>query len=172
MTMIKAKAMIIPCPQLKAKSRRGFTLAETVIALGMATVSMTAVFGILPVGLNSNQDSTEQTLASNVLTAIATDMRSTPNPTPKGSAQTSHFFKIRVPSTTSTEADRQTFYLTEDGQCTEDAASARYQLNVWIQPGPETNPAMVARALISWPATTSYKNSMGSVESLISLDRM
>jgi len=47
-----------------------FSLVEVALALAITAFCLVAVFGLLPVGLNSNQASTEQTAAANIARSI------------------------------------------------------------------------------------------------------
>ncbi|WP_166443051.1 hypothetical protein [Phragmitibacter flavus] len=158
--------------------KKAFTLVETVLALGVAAVSMSAIFGLLPVGLNCNQSSTEQTSAANLLTVLAADLRSTPGSTSTSAsteAEThrSNLFEIDLPAkpTGSTEPTQQTLHIGDDLQPTSELSLARYQLNLWVvAPATDRAPTTV-RALITWPANATYQKAIGSLETMIALDR-
>lgn len=53
----------------------GFSLVEVVLALGIVSFCLVSIFGLLPVGLRSVKNSTEQAGAGNVLTLIASSIR-------------------------------------------------------------------------------------------------
>ena len=42
----------------------GFSLVEVTLALGVASVCLIAIFGLLPVGLRTNQDAIQQVAAA------------------------------------------------------------------------------------------------------------
>ncbi len=52
-----------------------FSLIEVTLALGVAAFCLIAVFGLLPVGVNTNQSSIQQTAAASFATRIAADLR-------------------------------------------------------------------------------------------------
>lgn len=158
-------------------SRAGFSLVETVLALGVAAFCLATIFALLPIGMNSNKTSSEQTVATNMLTSISADLRTTTNPANSASAQLSPIFGISVPpSVTSSPATVQApspIYISADGtKATTPAtiATARYQLNVWTTPGLGKRATLV-RLLLTWPANASVANAAGSVETVIALDR-
>lgn len=153
-------------------SRSAFSLVEVVIAIGVATFCLVAIFGLLPIGISSNQTSAEQTAATNILTAVSADLRSAPNPSPRGSAQTSLVFKIPIPAAGATaSAVPTTIYISEDGQPAASAVAARYQMNLWMTPPVTGRGATIVRAHVSWPPTAPIATAAGFVETLIALDR-
>ncbi len=61
-----------------ASSRRGFSLIEVVTALGIVTICVLTLMGLLAVGINSNKTTVNQSIAVNIAGAVAADLRSTP----------------------------------------------------------------------------------------------
>ncbi len=59
-------------------SRRGFSLIEVVTALGIVTICVLTLMGLLIVGVNSNKTTVNQSIAVNIAGAVAADLRSTP----------------------------------------------------------------------------------------------
>jgi len=157
----------------------GFTLIEVSIALAVASFSLVAIFGLLPVGINSDKASVEQTNVTNILNAVMADLRSTPNPAPVGAAGTSPVFGIPIPAATATApagtgASNPTkkLYIAEDGQPLTSATGARYQLNVWMTPAATgTRIATTGRLLVTWPAPAAPADALGSMEAFVALDR-
>ena len=72
-----------------------FSLVEVTLALGVAAFCLIAILGLLPAGLNTNQNSTRQTTANGILSAILTDIRATPR-----TATNSPLFGIAMSSST------------------------------------------------------------------------
>ena len=56
----------------------GFSLVEVVIALGIIAFTFITLTGLLGMGLANDQKSSQQTVATNIVTSIVTDLRSTP----------------------------------------------------------------------------------------------
>jgi hypothetical protein len=52
-----------------------FSLVEVTLALGVAGFCLIAVFGLMPVGLKSQQASVQQTTANAIISAVVADLR-------------------------------------------------------------------------------------------------
>src|SRR5205814_3216642 len=60
-------------------SRTGaFSLVEVTLALGVAAFCLIAVFGLVPVGVQTNRNATSQTAATNILSSVVSDIRASP----------------------------------------------------------------------------------------------
>ena len=57
-----------------------FSMVEVVLALGVAAFCLIAVFGLLPVGVQTNRNATSQTAATSLLASVIADLRATPKP--------------------------------------------------------------------------------------------
>ena len=148
---------------------QGFTLVETVLAVGVASLCLTSVFGLLPAGINSNHSSAEQTTATNLLTAVAADVRSLTSSAASAST-ISTVYKIALTGGTTASAPTQ-IYVGDDGIPVTSVTDARYQLNVWVTPASATTGATMVRTMVSWPATAPVRLAQGSVEALVALNR-
>src|SRR5213076_2760188 len=63
-------------------SRTGaFSLIEVTLALGIGAFCLIAVFGLVPVGLQTNRNATSQTAATNIIASVIADMRATTSST-------------------------------------------------------------------------------------------
>ncbi len=60
-------------------SNAGFSLVEMAIAIAVIAVTFMGIIGLLGVGLETGQASTQQTVGTNIADAIIADLRSTPN---------------------------------------------------------------------------------------------
>ena len=156
----------------KIHSERGFSMVEVTLALGITGFCLVALFGLLPVGLTSNQNAIEQTAAAGVATGIISDLRASPS----ANTQTS-LYKI-VWGTA-----KQTFFLKEDGTATglpgadaDASQNPRYRATVFIN-SPGGKAATNVRILLTWPAladskaSVDAKNYSGSFEVVSALDR-
>ncbi len=162
------------------RTPQAFSLVEVTLALGIAVFCLVVVFGLLTVGINTSSLSVEQTNASNLLAAVASDLRTAPNTFPKGSvAATTYVYQLSVPAAgTTASTSPTTLYLDLDGRYISSTIStnpqfdirSRYQLNVWFTPGTGRN-ATLARVVLSWPASVSLANASGTVETMVALDR-
>jgi uncharacterized protein (TIGR02598 family) len=167
-------------------SSRGFSLIEVTLALGMTGFCLLTLFGLLPLGLSSNETSLDQTMAGNIAGAIVGDLRSA-QPLVTG---TSPRFGFNIPgagSGTTIGAAPQTLYLTASGNPTgsvggspviSGTAMPVYRATVGFAPpsgGQRT--ATSVRLLITWPALADGNpgqwpsNYTGSCEVDTTLDR-
>jgi type II secretory pathway pseudopilin PulG len=155
------------------KSRSGtkaFSLVELVLALGVVSFCMIALFALLPTGQTTNAASIQETEAVNVLAAVEADLRATPN-----SATSSSQFVITIPSAggTATSANSPvTKYIGYGGNTVTTSAGAQYQLSIWMTPPPAgSRQATIVRLLLTSPAAAPIANAAQSLESVIALDR-
>ena len=59
-------------------SQSAFSLVEVTLALGIAAFCLIAVFGLVPVGVQTNRNATSQTAATNILSNVTADIRASP----------------------------------------------------------------------------------------------
>ena len=55
-----------------------FSLVELTLAVGIAAFCLIAVFGLIPVGVQTNRNATSQTAATNILSSVVSDIRASP----------------------------------------------------------------------------------------------
>src|SRR4029077_1448246 len=72
---------------MKTRSNCAFSLVEVTLALGVAAFCLIAVFGLVPVGVQTNRNATSQTTATNILSSVVSDIRASP----KGSSSTAKY---------------------------------------------------------------------------------
>lgn len=146
-----------------------FSLVEVTIAIGIAGFCLLALFGLLPIGLKTNQAAIQQTLGNSILSSVAADLRNTPVTSPRGVATNTPQFGITVPA--NLQGASNTLYFTGEGQAT-NQASARFRLTVTFSTnGPGARSASLANVKITWPPSVATNNASGSVETFIALDR-
>jgi uncharacterized protein (TIGR02598 family) len=163
-------------------SRAGFSLVEVAIALGISAFCLLSILGVIPVGLNSNQTSIQQTVATGLMSAVATDLQATPQSTPS-SAQTSLRFQLTVPKCGGEEST-QTLYFGDGGAAigtpgANATGDARCRVTVTLKPPTNTTNRSVTTAyiLVTWPALADPLSSSapskysGSIETIVALDR-
>jgi uncharacterized protein (TIGR02598 family) len=137
-----------------------FSLIEVTLALGVAAFCLIAVFGLMPVGVQTNRNATSQTAATNIVAAVVADLRATPNP-PR--INTSVQYQI-------TFGTAKALYFDGAGQFTTSLGpNSRYQLNV-IFPWTSGN-TYGADLKVTWPAAATSANASGSVEMFAAFDR-
>ena len=171
------------------RSRAAFSLVEVTLALGVAAFCLVSIFGLLPIGVSTNQASFEQTGAANVASTVAADLRAYSSAS--STAKTTTYYQIPVPIAPPTAASGfTTFYVradgTRSGEVKQDAnptQAPHYRVTLYFNAagaGPTSNPgnpnAVSTRMLITWPALADGKaNSApskfsGSFESFVGLN--
>lgn len=161
---------------------QGFTLVEVALALGVAAFGLVAIIGLLPVGLQSNQASIEQTAAAALAANVVADLRATPVQIP-ATAQESPRYQIPLPALGNAT---HTLFLREDGSRAgkvntdaDPAQDPRYRVTLVITgPASATQPtATTVRVWITWPALadrmadTSPARYSGAYEVVTALNR-
>jgi uncharacterized protein (TIGR02598 family) len=137
-----------------------FSLVELVLALGVVAFCLYAVFGLMPVGMQTNRNATSQTAATNIIAAIVADVRTT-----SAAATTSPQFAI-------TFGTDKTLYLDASGQAsTSLSPDSRYQLNIKWNSAPTG--LHYADLKVTWPAQVdpAITTPSGSVETFAAFDR-
>lgn len=143
------------------KSVNGFTLVEVTLALGISSFCLLAVFGLLPMGVNTSRASLELTGAANFATRISADLQATPS-----GAVTTPSFQVPIAGDT-------TLYLKDDGTLCDSAYESRFRARVVTFQGTGgAHAATMARILITWPALAEPARRVdGAFETVIALNR-
>ena len=137
-----------------------FSLVELVLALGIVAFCLFAVFGLMPVGMQTNRNATSQTAATNIIAAIVADLRTTP-----AAATTSPQFAI-------TFGTDKTLYFDASGQASISLSpDSRYRLNITWNSAPTGLNYAVLR--VTWPAQIDPATTTpgGSVQIFAAFDR-
>jgi uncharacterized protein (TIGR02598 family) len=144
-----------------------FSLVEVTLALGIAAFCLIAVFGLLPVGVQTNRNATSQTRATNIMGAVVADLRATPN-VKTISAQ----FAITYGACKRLYFDSEG-QIVSSGTCdpsTTVPPTSRYQVNVtWSDSG--WSQLKYADVRVTWPAAATVANASGSTEMFAAFDR-
>ena len=136
-----------------------FSLIEVTLALGVAAFCLIAVFGLMPVGVQTNRNATSQTAATNIIAAVIADLRATPT-----ANATSSQFGI-------TFGTGATLYFDSAGQfSTSLDPNSRLQLNVTWNNSPPTG-LQYADFKVTWPAAATAANATGAVEMFAAFGR-
>jgi len=138
----------------------GFSLVEVVMAIGIASFALLAVVGLLPVGMKSAQNASEQAAAANAINSIANALRSAES-TSSGTfsnsfaGQSISFSIGGSPTNVSWDA------LDLNGSTT-NSASARLKARLVITPPLSENTNGSALISIAWPAQSTALGWSGS----------
>jgi uncharacterized protein (TIGR02598 family) len=143
----------------------GFSLVEVTFALGVAAFCLLALFGLLPLGLQANQNSIAQTAAASVLSSVITDLRATPK-----TSLTSSQYEI-------TFGAAKSLYFDGEGRVVtlrDPNATPRYRVTISFPAGPAGTfaPTFVSLKL-TWPALVdpAITTPAGLVEMFAAFDR-
>jgi Tfp pilus assembly protein PilV len=153
--------------------QHAFSLVEVTLALGVAAVSLLAIFALLPVGVKTTQTALEQTAATDMLSMVAADLRATPTTMPRGGATASPRFSIEIPANPVMASVTSTLFFTSVGQfSTTLEAKSRYRLTATFVPnGPGGRTATFVDLKMTWPAAAGLSNASAPVELFLALDR-
>ena len=147
-----------------------FSLVEVVLAMGIISIGLLIMVGLLPQGLKFNHNSIEESQAINLLQAMVADRQSA------GYGTNSPIYNL--PALTSvTVPMSNTLYVTEDFAVTNaKPTSARYRVTYTVYPStvqyadatnsPSTGPLrpVTINFKVSWPApVTTYPASVETV---------
>ena len=135
---------------------RAMSLVEVCIALGVFSFCVLAVFGLLPTGVSLLRDTRSETVATNVLTDLVCDLRSTPE-----GQTTSPRYRISLTGASSGEA-----YFDLNGNSLPTASDAFYR-TTWSLNARDPATVTPARALVSVVWTARAVKPSGLVEMLV-----
>jgi type II secretory pathway pseudopilin PulG len=94
---------------LHPSSFSAFTLIEVTLALGVAAFCLLTIFALLPIGLNTNQNAYQQTIAAGIATAVAADLHGT-----AAGSKTSRF-QIPIPAAGSSISVSHSLFFGDNG---------------------------------------------------------
>jgi len=141
-----------------------FSLVELTLALGIAAFCLIAVFGLIPIGVQTNRNSTSQTAATNIIASVVADLRTTAKAT--ASATPSQLYLIQIPAAGNSNTTPQILYFDGTGQFAATLAppsptpfQPRYVLSVTFPevsatPSPPAVPPTYADLKVIWPAVS------------------
>jgi len=153
---MNAPKLTWPCKGLRIRGRkRGFSLVEVVLSLGIVIFCSMTLIALIPVGLNANKLSREQIIALNLCRSIESDLKATPS-----TATTDPLYGISMPAagatTTSTLYDT---YASGTGISfsTTSKPTSQYRFTVTLTGAPTTSPNDPVNVKIqaTWPATVT-----------------
>ena len=152
--------------------RKGLSLVEVTLAMGVASVSFAAIFGLLPIALQTTQNATAEMMATDIVAAVAADLHATPVTPNRNEAAISPSFAIEIPAPPIREITTSTLFFASDGEFTTVSDShSRCRLTLHILPTSTARGATLVHLQVTWPAPASPMNAAGSAEMLLGLDR-
>lgn len=146
---------------LHSRRKYAFSLVEVTLALGVSAFCLVAVFALLPVALNIQSTSINETGAVQIATAIEGDLRATPS-----TIATSPEFSIPIGTTT-------TLYFTSEGRSSAAlTAQSRYRAVITFTPNlGGARSSTLVKVNVSWPAPATPAEAAGTRSSFVALDR-
>lgn len=146
-------------------------MVEVTLALGLAAFCLIVIFGLLPIGLNSNQAASQETEASGILSSVVADLKACPETSPTGQATQTLQYKIPVPANPVGADSSSSYYFSGDGVSSGSLqADSKYKVEVTFRTnGPSARAATLTYIKASWPAAAA--DPVGSIETLLALDR-
>ena len=160
--------------------RSGFSLVEVALALGVVSVCLLAVIGMMPVGFKTQQNSTNETkanaIASLVIGDLRADVRLPPGQRNKSNESTAglglsgHWAAVATPDTLYfTNEALQTPAHTVNVNPPPADAVFRATVTYLFPPSATTS---IAKVTVSWPARQSdLTKSGGSIEMFAAVNR-
>src|SRR5213080_3141678 len=91
-----------------------FSLVEVTLALGIAAFCLIAVFGLMPIGVQTNRNATSQTRATGIMASVIADIRTTATVTP--AATPSQLYVIAIPASGGSNVATQIRYFDSEGR--------------------------------------------------------
>ena len=143
----------------------GFSLVEVTLALGVAAFCLIALFGLLPLGVQTNQTSISQTAAASVLSSVGADLRATPKTS------------LRSPQYDITFGAAKFLYFDAEGRSvspTDPNTTPRYRVTITFPASPVGAFAPTFVSLkVTWPALVDPATTTlaGLVETFAAVDR-
>ena len=150
--------------------RLGVSLAEVTLALGVASLGLITILGLLPIGLHTNHDAIQRLLAENLMSAVIVDLRGARAIVP-GETITSRQFGVSIPTFVHTSIITSTLFFAETGEFSASStASSRCRLTIRFLPKIETYGVIEVELEGTWPAEAAPANAAGRAEMFVALD--
>jgi uncharacterized protein (TIGR02598 family) len=151
-----------------------FSLVELVLALGVAAFALTAILGILPAGLKTQQASVRQTTANGIISQIVADLgaafRLPPGQQSKQFSLTGHWAAAATPDQVYFMTDG-TFITGSTNQQTPPTNAVFRATVTYLKPPTETT--SLADITVTWPAQVDPTTGVpeGKVETFAAINR-
>ena len=135
---------------LRSFNSSAFSLAEVTVALSVAAFALIAIFGLLPVGLDTTQTAISQTAASGIISAVIADLKAT-----QQGAGMSDQFGISLPTDPTGSSSTELFFDAEGKSARDLQPDSRYRLEIKFLPAEHKRAPVQALLQITWPAATA-----------------
>ena len=139
----------------------GFSLVEITLSLGVMSICLLTVLGLLPIASQTNRSAAADTAAASIASAVLADIRATPR-----AAGTSTQFAIPF------NANSVLFFDAEGQASTALNNNSIYRAEVTFPINSSgANAATFVHVRVSWPAAASSANAAGTAEMFTALNR-
>ncbi len=146
---------------LLSPSSRAFSLVEVVLALGVLSFAVLIMLALLPMGLKTNRDTQEESMAVNIVGAMVADWKAV-------ALTTNQSLIFDLPPLAPSMALTNTLGISESGQST-NLSAAMYRVSYHVTPPVPTNSFMpyYVDFTVLWPAQST--NAVGKIEFIAAL---
>ncbi len=153
---------------LRFSNTGAFSLAEVTVALSVAAFTLVAIFGLLPVGLDSARAAIGQTAANGIISAVISDLRAT-----QPDANSSDQFGIAIPTDPAAAFRTGTIlYFNAEGKAaTNPQSDSRYRLEIKFLLADHTQAPAHALLQMTWPAAAKPEDAQGTVKVFCAINR-
>lgn len=165
--------------KLRHSNKAGFSLIEVVLALAIASFCIVSVGGLIPVGLQTNQTASGQTVTNGIVSSIVADLRSTPIPSTANPNPLSPQYGISIPANPVSTTTTTTLYFATDGSFnTVQQSNSVYMAVITFMANGSTSTgdktSIFSSITVEWPIPASATPStkcLNSYQTFIGLDR-
>jgi len=133
---------------MKRRRHTAFSLVEVVLALGIVAFTISAVLGVLSVGLSIEKEAAQESQAANIASAVIADLRS--ELATQGGAPISKRYAIALPAPEETESGKA-FFTNADFNPRTSATGSLYRVTVTARRAASAGPVFV-HIHVCWPA--------------------
>jgi uncharacterized protein (TIGR02598 family) len=158
--------------RLSVTSSKGFSLVEVTLALGVASIGLATIVGLLSVGTYASQRASQASAAANLFSAVATDLRATAARSRTGESVTSQQLAIVIPAAPANSPTVSTLYFAEnETHSASITAQTRLRLTITFMPNTAPQTATLVQLRLTWPAQASPDNAADNAGLFLALDR-
>jgi uncharacterized protein (TIGR02598 family) len=160
------------------RSTAGFSLVEVTLAIGVMSLALIVLMGMLPAGLKTQQSSMQQTTANRIMATIFADLRADVRLPPGQQARSQEgVMGLGLHGHWANVATPDTLYFTNEGKQTGQPnstlpadAAFRAKVTYLFPPNQSTS---IASIIVSWPAAVDPTTGTpaGKVETFIAVNR-
>ena len=150
----------------------GFSLIEVTLALGVASIGLTTIIGLLSVATETGRHATQVSAAVNLFAAVAADLRTGAGTSRAGEFAMSQRFAIPIPPAPTNSATVSTVFFDEiERHSWSLTIQSRFRMTIMFLPNTAPQTATLAHLRLTWPAQAAPADTTNSVDMLLALAR-